>query len=162
MAFYRALAEIGPSQSGIRDFPNPVLANRTVIFGIDTPVVTADVGWYVEIQLPAGQVWRPTSAWICAHEAPTTDALIDCSYSTDSGVTWNNLFESAAGDLVLEAGLIQTANPLGRFSGFPTPLDIPAGALMRCAVIAAGGGAAYLVNIAGEVRKATPVTNEEP
>ncbi len=158
--FYKALAELSPSNKTVTP-ASEVLDIQNVVFGIDTASVTSDLGWYPEISIASGRIWRPTSARISAGTPPVgSSILIDCQYSDDGGATWNQIFVNTTGDLELGAGLYQNETPLGRFYGFPDPLDIPARSLIKCAVIAVGSttaGSNIIVDITGEVRKAAPV-----
>lgn len=134
---------------------------QSVVFGIATPIVIEDVGWYPEIALPAGQVWIPISARITAYTAPTGASIkVDCYYSIDAGNTWRRLFgaDSSGNQAYLElpAGLHQNPSPFVSFAGGGAPRDlrIPARALMRCAmkqVGATASGANVIVEVVGEI-----------
>lgn len=133
-----------------------------IVFGIPGAVtVEDDTCPHVEITVGSGFVVRCKRAYVNAKTVPTSDLLIDCQYSKDkydtalADRTWNNVFATSTGDLVLATDLMQRQYPLSTFAS--DPLYLPDRSLVRCNV-KGGNGSDVIIQIVCEIHPATDVT----
>jgi len=169
LEFYKALSEV-PTQAPTMDPEDPSEGIRAIVFPNPGSISTGVISFLCPVDPGSGKIFRCRRALMIAGTAPVgASILADCTYSEDAydvaldSRTWNPIFESSDGDLELPADQLQMEKPLGRFSGFPEPLDIPNGALARLEFKQVGSttaGSDVLVQIMGEIRKAEATESE--
>lgn len=182
LEFYKALAEIPVAKPKIDLYDPAKQPPPSIVFDLNGAVGTGIVTSggqpkLIEIAPGIGRVFRCRMGFVHAGQAPAgADIKVHlefAEYTEDengdplpyASLTWNSMFLSTDGDLVLPDGQIQMTTPLGKFYGFPEALDLSDRCLVRCNIIQVGSttaGTNLHVQIIGEIRDAEPaVINEE-